>query len=484
MASRVGSTSYDVFINFRGEDTRNNCVGHLYMALKDRGIDAFIDSKDLWKGENIWRKLVEALEVSDFSIAVLSERYTESKWCLEELAQMLECHRTNNQIIFPIFFKVKTSDVKNQTGCFQISPQRHGKEVPETLRRWKDALRLVGDKSGWVFEDGDDQSELVKQVVQNVWSRLNAVPLDEVKHPVGLESRVKSVISLLSNTSSKDVQFLGICGPGGIGKTAIAVAVYKRIFRNFSKSLYLENVSERASEPNGIVHLQKILLERISGKKIKICSSKEGSSLIKKRFEKTDSLLILDDVGDYTQLKALAGDLYWFGPGSKIIITTRDHSLLREAPEDNRKIYEPEELNEKEGLQLFSSYAFSADQPPNDYMQLSVDMASTTGGLPLALEVLGSDLSVNKNKEVWKSMLRLWEQIPHDKVYGKLKISYDNLQNDIQKAMFFDAACFFIGWEEENIISIWEACGFEEPRCHIEVLKRKSLFKINESKEL
>ncbi|XP_042477664.1 disease resistance protein L6-like [Macadamia integrifolia] len=136
-----------------GEGTLDTFVGHLYSAFRVRGIHAFIDSKDLWKGEDIG-ELLQAIKVSDLSIAVFSERYTESSWCLKEVAQMVECQRTNGQVIFPIFFKVKTSDVQNRTGCFEISPHRHCKEAPKTLRRWKEALRVVGDKSGWVFQDG------------------------------------------------------------------------------------------------------------------------------------------------------------------------------------------------------------------------------------------------------------------------------------------------------------------------------------------
>ncbi|XP_043700035.1 disease resistance protein RUN1-like [Telopea speciosissima] len=482
MVSRVGSSNYDVFINFRGKDTRNSFVGHLYSALKGRGIHAFIDSKDMWKGEDIG-ELLQIIKISKLSIAVFSETYVESDWCLRELAQMLECHRTNGQIIFPIFFKVKTAEVKNQNGCFEILPHIHGKEAPETLQRWKDALQAVGDKNGWVFNNGD-QSELVKSIVQSVWLRLNVVPLVDAKYQVGLESRVESVLSLLSNASSTDVQFLGICGLSGIGKTTIAVAIYNHIFRNFSKSCFLENVREEAAKSNGIVYLQKILLEKIFGVEIKISNSREGSSSIKERLGKTDTLLILDDVDNHTQLEALAGDLSWFGPGSWIIITSRDQSILREIPQNNRKIYKPEELNEKESLQLFSSYAFSVDQPPDDFMQLSIDIVHTTGGLPLALEILGSDLSLNKeDKDVWKSMHRILKQIPHNDVYRKLRISYDNLGDDIEKAMFLDAACFFIGWKIETVISIWEACEFE-PRYHIEVLNRKFLLQINEAKKL
>ncbi|XP_042515819.1 disease resistance protein L6-like isoform X1 [Macadamia integrifolia] len=331
----VGSISYDVFINFRGEDTRNTFVGHLYRALKDHGIHAFIDSKDLWKGEDIGPELLRVIKVCKLSVAIFSERYAESKWCLWELDQMLGSYRTTGQTIFPIFFKVKPSDVKNQTGSFEISPQRHDKEEPQTLQRWRNALRAVGDKNGWVFEDGDDQSGLVEKVVQSAWIRLSRVPLIRVKHPIALESRVESVLSILSNT---DVQFLGICGLGGIGKTTIATAVYNRISKMFSKSCFLEDVREQASQSNGIVRLQEKLIYSISRKHITICSSREGSRLIEKMLGKIDTLLILDDVGNRIQLDTLVGDLNWFGPRSRIIITTRDKSVLSGVPEYNRNI--------------------------------------------------------------------------------------------------------------------------------------------------
>ncbi|MFS7959119.1 putative P-loop containing nucleoside triphosphate hydrolase [Helianthus anomalus] len=55
-------------------------------------------------------------------------------------------------------------------------------------------------------------------------------------------------------------------------------------------------------------------------------------------------------------------------------------------------------------MELFSRHAFQNDKPIEDYEMLSKEAVSYAGGLPLALEVLGSFL-YDKNKDEWKCAL-------------------------------------------------------------------------------
>ena len=95
-AKTISTSSFDwkhaVFLSFRGEDTSNNFTGHLYKALNQKGIDTFIDDKNLRKGEEISPTLITAIRRSRCSVIVLSENYTSSKWCLEELVEILVCN--------------------------------------------------------------------------------------------------------------------------------------------------------------------------------------------------------------------------------------------------------------------------------------------------------------------------------------------------------------------------------------------------------
>ncbi|XP_042483886.1 disease resistance protein RPV1-like, partial [Macadamia integrifolia] len=154
VASTVGSSSYDVFLSFRGEDTRYNFICFLYKALKDAGIDVFLDNENLWTGEVIGSTLLRAIKGSKILIPVFSKGYAHSKWCLQELAQIFQCHKSNGQIVLPIFFHVDPSHVRNQTESFEEAFRKH-EEIFEAdiVMSWREALREVGNLKGEVLKE-------------------------------------------------------------------------------------------------------------------------------------------------------------------------------------------------------------------------------------------------------------------------------------------------------------------------------------------
>ncbi|GMP65066.1 hypothetical protein CsSME_00026029 [Camellia sinensis var. sinensis] len=62
--------TYDVFLSFRGKDTRDNFISHLYAALALKGIHTFKDDEKLERGKEISPKLRKTIRESRFSIAV------------------------------------------------------------------------------------------------------------------------------------------------------------------------------------------------------------------------------------------------------------------------------------------------------------------------------------------------------------------------------------------------------------------------------
>ena len=146
---------YDVFLSFRGEDTRNGFTGHLYQALCDNGFNSFIDN-DLQRGEEISMEIVKAIQSSMISIIIFSQNYAFSCWCLEELVVILNC-KQNGQLVLPVFYQVDPSEVRKQEGKFKLALAEHEnkfKNNTEKVQRWRAALTEVASLSGWHYEDG------------------------------------------------------------------------------------------------------------------------------------------------------------------------------------------------------------------------------------------------------------------------------------------------------------------------------------------
>ncbi|PWA63321.1 toll/interleukin-1 receptor (TIR) domain-containing protein [Artemisia annua] len=111
---------YDVFLSFRGADTRNSFTNHLYKALEDANIKTFLDDTEIETGLNLKPKIEIAIRESRVSVIVMSKNYASSTWCLNELVLILEQHRKFNQIVIPIFYHVEPTVVRNLTGSFKV----------------------------------------------------------------------------------------------------------------------------------------------------------------------------------------------------------------------------------------------------------------------------------------------------------------------------------------------------------------------------
>ena len=147
---------YDVFLSFRGEDTRKKFTDHLYTALKQKGISTFKDDEKLKQGTPIASKLSKAIEESRIAVIILSRDYSSSKWCLNELTKIIECMEKTGLVVLPVFHYVDPSDVRNHRGTFAEAFDRHEESFKDNMgnvETWKAALTKVANLSGWDLKD-------------------------------------------------------------------------------------------------------------------------------------------------------------------------------------------------------------------------------------------------------------------------------------------------------------------------------------------
>ncbi|KAG2667418.1 hypothetical protein I3760_15G114100 [Carya illinoinensis] len=456
-SSSIQSWNHDIFLSFRGEDVRQNFISHLYQALYQRGIiNTYIDN-NLERGEEILPTLFKVIEGPMISIIILSKNYAESRWCLDELLKILDCKEKIKQIVLPIFYDVKPSEVRHQKEDFGKAFTKLSERIKDNIKvlEWKAAMKKLADLSGFPLTNFRNESELIHTIIQ--WVDLRMVNHTYVaKYSVGIESRVTDVYQHLRVGRNDITCIIGIFGAGGIGKTTISKEIYNMISSQFEGSCFLKDVRETSKRAIGLIQLQNKLLYEILRINLDVRDIDRGVNVIRHRLRSKKVLLILDDVDELVQLENLAGDRNWFGLGSRIIITTRNRHLLNNPKADS--VYEMEILDDNEALRLFSWHAFEEEEPIENDLELSKKVLQYAQGLSLVLSILGSNLK-GRSLHQWESALDKYGKTPNGNIQKVLQTSYDGLDNN-EKDMFLDIAFFFKGELLANVIKIFDSCGF------------------------
>lgn len=151
--SKPHKLKFDVFLSFRGEDTRRTITKHLYDVLHHKeNVRVFCDNESLELGDCIVSGLVSAMEDSAASVIIFYRNYANSAWCLEELAMLCDLRASLKRPMIPIFYGVDPSHVRIQSDHFVEDFEKHAKIFSvEKIQRWRGALNLVGNLSGFVW---------------------------------------------------------------------------------------------------------------------------------------------------------------------------------------------------------------------------------------------------------------------------------------------------------------------------------------------
>ncbi|CAN1195540.1 Disease resistance protein L6 [Linum perenne] len=468
---------YEVFLSFRGPDTRDSITDILYRFLAHLKIRTFRDDDELRKGEGIWSNLVKAISQSKISIPIFSPRYAESKWCLKELAEIIEHRkREKGHIILPIFYMVDPGDVRRQTGPYEVAFTQHKRNGfdEETIQCWKAALTEVGSLKGEV--------DVADDVYRDVWSHLsknnNKLEINEL---VGIDDQVEQVEDML-DLGSQGVKVVGLHGMGGIGKTTLATAVYNKVSAYFDRYSFVKDIRETQKQHDGVLILYKKLISNIlrMDSVESIVDISEAKKIIRESITRFKILVVLDDVDEKFKFEEVLGDPESFASGSRFIVTSRDKKVMGSLSKGQSKLYEVQGMDPIRSLQLFCKHAFKKDSPQSGFEALSNKIISTTGGLPLTLKVIGS-LLYQEEEVVWKEKLEQLRKIPEEEVMERLKISYDGLRYEAQQ-IFLDIACFCIGENKEIASYMWSDCDLY-PTLNVNILVQRSMLNIGDENE-
>ncbi|GLJ36536.1 hypothetical protein SUGI_0734090 [Cryptomeria japonica] len=454
----VKKLPYDVFINHRGPDVKHTLAATLYNTLTGMGLRIFLDSEELELGDFLPTEIQEAMHGAPFHIAIFSENYAQSPWCLAELSFML---KTGAQIV-PIFYHVQPEDVRYAKGVYADAFDRHkkkGRYSSDKLQEWKNTLNTVSFNVGHIVNNKGDEGRMLKDIGSCVLKVIKNVPFVVAKHPVGLDEIIldfeKTIPQFVEGHST--VQTVGIWGMGGSGKTTLAKQLYNSKYRNMERSSFVLDIRDAASKK--VLHTkQKKLIEDIGLPDVSVDDLETGKGILANRLRSIRALIVLDDVDAVDQLDALVPEKDSLGRGSLIVVTTREREVLLGWGISFSFIYKMKALYSPHAKQLFCWHAFLQPSPIFEFEDLVENFLNVCKGLPLSLKVFGAQLYGISDKDYWESQLHKISRVLDKNIKEKLKVSYDVLDEE-EKQIFLDCACSFIGEEKTSAIAAWDKLG-------------------------
>ncbi|XP_024157247.1 disease resistance protein At4g27190 isoform X2 [Rosa chinensis] len=451
-SSSAPRSKHDVFLSFRGEDTRKGVVSYLYHKLENRGIQTFMDDQGLQQGMPISPSLVAAIEESRYAIVLLSPNYASSTWCLDELVKILQCSEAKKTPVLPIFYYVDPSDVRNQRGSFAEAFTKHeeryrqGNDDVEKVKKWRAALTQVANLSGLDSNKFGSDRELVQRIVELVCRDVRPISIMSSSNFEAFESTRKAMNELMEALEDDEVAAIGVYGMGGVGKTTMvkhfgAQAQKMGLFDHVIMAVVSQTPDKR--------NIQGALADLLGLKLVEETEIGRASRLQKEILRRSKILIILDDIWNRLELSSIGIPSYNELQicNSKVLLTTRRLNVCH-TMESQAKIH-LSILSEEDAWNLFLKKAGKSFRKSTAFYEVARKVARECAGLPVALIAVARALG-DKDFEAWKEAARQLEMSQpanpeQDKdVFKCIKLSYDYLDDNADVSRSQAKYCFLL----------------------------------------
>jgi hypothetical protein len=143
-----------VFVSHRGPDTKGTWADGISVQLGHRKV--FVDKYSLKNGTKAWDDIRHALQAANIVVLVMSPRFQESAYCLEELRLAME--RARNESRVRMVFQDQPPGQVNKDQLKKAAKEyrndcRLGTDT-DIVAKWKNAIKEAGGKTGIVYTAG------------------------------------------------------------------------------------------------------------------------------------------------------------------------------------------------------------------------------------------------------------------------------------------------------------------------------------------
>ena len=294
-------------------------------------------------------------------------------------------------------------------------------------------------------------------------ARPNNLPL-QLTSFVGREDQIDEIRELLGQ-----VRLLTLTGPGGTGKTRLALQVAAETMRDFADGAFFVDLSP-VTDPGLVpaVIARALDVAEVAGVPI--------LETLKTHLQHKELLLVVDNFEQVTAAGGVVEDLVSTAPKLKVLITSRMVLSLRGEheygvpplePPDPKSIADLDTLNRSEAVRLFTERAL-AIQPrfrlTSENAQAVAEITARLDGLPLAIELAATRVKVLTPQQMLPRLERSLSllvsggrTLPERQrtLRGAIAWSYDLLDKP-EQSLFRRLSVFSGGWTLEAAGAVTE----------------------------
>lgn len=293
---------------------------------------------------------------------------------------------------------------------------------------------------------------------------------------MGFDDDLKTIVGNLMEQKEK-LDVIPIIGIGGLGKTTLAKMVFaeERVLSEFPMRIWI-SVSHNFNIRHAFLEILKLFTSQdMSG-----LSDQELTKIARECLEKEKFLVVLDDLWNLDDWKAIQTILPGSGAKGKVLITSRSYEIGVRA-NVNREPHvlcflQPDESWKLLQLKLFGNLGAC----PQELEGIGKIIASKCGGLPLQIVLVGgilagqlrSSQALSPIKDEWQKVSENLNLFLHKgtSMQDYVELTYNRLSDDL-RLCFLYLGVFPNDYEISawTLIRLWIAEGFIKPK------KRESL---------
>ncbi|XP_058215511.1 probable disease resistance protein At1g15890 isoform X2 [Rhododendron vialii] len=368
-----------------------------------------------------------------------------------------------------------------------------GEEIEDAVSRWQEdagrmeneVQQLIGQVEArmhcfacscpnikWRYQLGKQAEEKTAAVNQltTQGSRFDVVshprpPPPELEFPsaenyVHLDSRKPIFEAIVNALKDPEVKMIGVHGPGGVGKTTLVEKVAKNMLDDGTfKQVPLVAVSKDLN----VKEIQKKVADRLNFALDATKDEKGRANELWHKFKNGEKyLVILDDIWEKVDLKAIGIPVMEGNIGCKVVLTSRKEDLLRITMKVDRN-FPIAELPDAEAWGLFKTKVGKTIESRPEIYFLARQVCRKCKGLPVAINALGAALE-DRPYLTWKNALDKLErhmltQIEgiDPSVWASLWVTYDMLRSSDAQSCFL-LCCLFVEDAEISIDELMRHC--------------------------